>query len=54
MCVQQINHLCNPFPVLQDEQLRTVLLQAAEAELASKPTSAGDDERLLQVRPLLF
>lgn len=27
-----------------------MLFEAAEAELASKPTSAADDERLLQVR----
>ncbi|KAI7838732.1 hypothetical protein COHA_007528 [Chlorella ohadii] len=38
---------------LQDEQLRTVLVQAAEAELASKPTSAADDERLLQTAHLM-
>lgn len=29
--------------------MRKLLLDAAEAELASKPSSADDDERLLQV-----
>ncbi|PRW57714.1 SET domain-containing [Chlorella sorokiniana] len=38
---------------VQDDQLRTALLQAAEAELASKPTSAADDERLLQTPHLM-
>ena len=34
---------------VDDAQLRQALLAAAEAELASKPTSAADDERMLQV-----
>lgn len=34
---------------VDDVALRQALLAAAEAELASKPTSAADDERLLQV-----
>ena len=32
---------------VSDEALRAALLAAAEAELASKPTSIADDERLL-------
>lgn len=36
-------------PAVSDEQLRQALLSAAEAELAGKPSSAADDERLLQV-----
>ena len=34
---------------VDDTQLRQALLAAAEAELASKPTSVADDERMLQV-----
>lgn len=34
---------------VDDAALRAALLVAAEAELAGKPTSAADDERLLQV-----
>lgn len=33
-----------------DAELRRALLAAAEAELASKPTTLADDERLLQAR----
>ncbi|EFN55457.1 hypothetical protein CHLNCDRAFT_52262 [Chlorella variabilis] len=36
-----------------DAQLRQALLAAAEAELASKPSSAADDERLLQTSHLM-
>jgi hypothetical protein len=34
---------------VDEAQLRQALLAAAEAELASKPTSVADDERMLQV-----
>ncbi|KAL4418760.1 hypothetical protein ABPG77_005771 [Micractinium sp. CCAP 211/92] len=36
-----------------DAAVRRVLYEAAEAELASKPTSAADDERLLQTAHLM-
>lgn len=41
---------CLPLALVAVVQVRRVLYKAAEAELASKPTSAADDERLLQVR----
>jgi hypothetical protein len=34
---------------VSDAQLRAALLAAAEAELAGKPSTAADDERMLQV-----
>ncbi|KAL4858313.1 Histone-lysine N-methyltransferase setd3 [Chlorella vulgaris] len=40
-------------PAVSDEQLRQALLSAAEAELAGKPSSAADDERLLQTAHLM-